>query len=158
VKLLATSLHFAFRFTASRPSPHKDFLSPSDFRMKPRISIKRVYEPASTADGKRILAERLWPRGIKKESLKLERWMREVAPSTQLRKWFAHDPAKWAEFQKRYAAELDASPEAWMELLQIAKTGAVTLLYSSRDSAHNNVVALREYLETKMKKSPPKTS
>ena len=120
--------------------------------MKPRISIKRVYEPASAADGKRILAERLWPRGIKKESLKLDRWMREVAPSTGLRKWFGHDPAKWAEFQKRYAAELDANPQGWMDLLQLAKTEAVTLLYSSRDAEHNNVVALRKYLETKLKK------
>src|SRR5688500_11169348 len=111
--------------------------------MKPRISIKRVYEPASAADGKRILAERLWPRGIKKASLKLDRWIREVAPSTELRKWFGHDPEKWTVFQERYAAELDASPQAWMELLQIAKTEPVTLLFSSRDAEHNNVVALR---------------
>lgn len=126
--------------------------------MKPRIAIKRVYEPASAADGKRILAERLWPRGIKKGARKIDRWMREVAPSTQLRKWFGHDPAKWTEFQTRYAAELDATPDAWMELLQVAKTVPVTLLYSSRDAEHNNVVALKNYLEGKSKKSPRKTS
>ena len=126
--------------------------------MKPRISIKRAYEPAAAADGRRILAERLWPRGLRKEALKIDRWMREVAPSTPLRKWFGHDPAKWAEFQKRYAAELEASPEPWMELLRLAKAGPVTLLYSSRDAEHNNVVALRNYLERKRKKSARKTS
>lgn len=111
-----------------------------------KLQVKRVYDPAAPADGQRILVERLWPRGIRKSALKLDGWIREVAPSTTLRRWFSHDPAKWAEFQRRYYAELDANPEPWTELLRKAKTGPVTLLFSSHDRDHNNVVALRAYL------------
>jgi uncharacterized protein YeaO (DUF488 family) len=117
--------------------------------MKSRFAIKRVYDPPAAADGRRILVERLWPRGIKKESLKLDAWMRDVAPSTELRKWFGHDPAKWKEFQRRYHAELDANPAACRELLRAATKAPVTLLFSSRDAEHNNVVALRDYLARK---------
>ncbi|HEU5079142.1 MAG TPA: DUF488 family protein [Opitutaceae bacterium] len=118
---------------------------------KPAIAIKRAYDApaASASDGKRFLAERLWPRGIKKEALKLDGWLRDVAPSTALRKWFGHDPARWEEFQRRYRAELDANPEAWQPILDAAKAGPVTLLFSSRDTEHNNVVALRDYLLSK---------
>ena len=115
-------------------------------------AIKRVYEPLDRADGKRFLVERLWPRGIKKESLKLDGWLRDVAPSTALRKWFGHDPTKWTEFQRRYRAELDKHPEAWKPILDAAKRGRLTLVFSSHDAEHNNVVALKAYLETKLRK------
>lgn len=111
------------------------------------IEIKRVYEPATPEDGLRILAERLWPRGMKKEDAKLDHWFKDVAPSTELRKWFSHDPAKWSEFQERYWAELDQHPEAWGLILDAAKKGKVTLLFSSHDVDHNNVVALKSYLK-----------
>ena len=115
------------------------------------VHVKRVYEPPVKADGARLLVERLWPRGMKKESAKLDGWLREVAPSTELRKWFSHDPAKWPEFQKRYRAELDRHPEAWQPILDAARKGDVTLLFSSHDAEHNNVVALKAYLETRPK-------
>lgn len=111
------------------------------------IQIKRVYDPAASGDGQRILAERLWPRGMKKEDAKLDQWLKDVAPSTELRKWFSHDPAKWSEFQQRYWAELNQHPEAWAPILDAAKKGKVTLLFSSHDTEHNNVVALKNYLK-----------
>ena len=94
--------------------------------------------------------ERLWPRGIKKEALKLDNWLKDAAPSTELRKWFSHDPAKWSEFQRRYRAELDEHPEAWQPILEAAKTGTITLLFSSHVAEHNNVVALNAYLEDRL--------
>lgn len=115
------------------------------------IRIKRVYDPSVKADGVRFLVERLWPRGVKKEKLKLDGWLKDVAPSTELRRWFSHDPAKWAEFQRRYRAELDQHPEAWQPIFDAASQGGVTLLFSSHDPVHNNVVALKAYLETKQK-------
>jgi uncharacterized protein YeaO (DUF488 family) len=114
------------------------------------IKIKRAYDAPAKTDGSRILVERLWPRGIKKEKLKLDHWLKETAPSTELRQWFNHDPDKWAEFQRRYRAELDTNAEAWQPILDLAKSGQVTLLFSSHDSEHNNVVALRTYLEGKI--------
>ncbi|PTY08073.1 DUF488 domain-containing protein [Opitutaceae bacterium EW11] len=111
------------------------------------VALKRVYEPAAEADGRRFLVERLWPRGIKKTDLKMEAWLKEVAPSAKLRTWFAHDPGKWPEFQRRYRAELDAAPEAWRALLEASKSGNVTLLFSSRETEHNCAVVLREFLE-----------
>jgi uncharacterized protein YeaO (DUF488 family) len=113
------------------------------------IQIKRVYDPAASSDGFRMLVERLWPRGMKKEKAKLDAWLKDVAPSTELRKWFSHDPAKWMEFQRRYDAELDQHPEAWQPILDAAKKGKVTLLFSSHDADHNNVVALKKYLENR---------
>ena len=110
------------------------------------IQIKRVYDPPAQTDGVRILVERLWPRGIKKESLILDDWRKEAAPSSELRRWFSHDSTKWPEFQRRYRAELDEHPSAWKPILEAAKTGMVTLLFSSHDANHNNVVALKEYL------------
>lgn len=112
------------------------------------IQVKRVREPASQQDGKRFLVERLWPRGVKKQDLKMDGWIKEAAPSTDLRKWFNHDPAKWAEFQRRYRAELEHHPEALQPVLDAAANGNVTLLFSSRDPLHNNVVALKAFLET----------
>ena len=118
--------------------------------MKLQIAVKRVYgDRPAASDGCRILAERLWPRGVKKESLKLDLWLRDVAPSTSLRKWFGHDPEKWREFKRRYFDELDKNPSAWGEILRRAQKEKVTLLFSSRDADHNNVVALREYLTAK---------
>ena len=117
------------------------------------IQTKRAYKPASKADGARFLVERLWPRGIKKEALPLDAWVKDVAPSTELRKWFQHDPAKWPEFRKRYTRELEGNPEPWERLLSRARRGRVTLVYSSHDEEHNNAVALKEFLEQRMKSS-----
>lgn len=115
------------------------------------IQVKRVYEPASKSDGARFLVERLWPRGIKKESLQVEAWLREVAPSAELRSWFQHDPARWAEFRQRYFKELQQRPEVWEALLTRALRGRVTLVYSAHDTEHNNAVALKEFLDKKLK-------
>lgn len=111
------------------------------------IQIKRAYDSVAQTDGTRILVERLWPRGIKKEALKLDNWLKDASPSTELRKWFSHDPAKWPEFLRRYRVELDEHPDAWQPILEAANTGKVTLLFSSHDAEHNNVVALKAYLE-----------
>jgi uncharacterized protein YeaO (DUF488 family) len=116
------------------------------------LQIKRAYDPAAKEDGSRFLVERLWPRGIKKENLKLDAWLKDVAPSTELRKWFSHDPAKWAEFQRRYHAELEKHPDAWRPILDAESHGIVTLLFSSHDAEHNNVVALKTFLEAKKHK------
>lgn len=117
------------------------------------LHIKRVYDKPSPNDGKRLLVERLWPRGLSKEAARLDAWFRDAAPSTELRKWFSHDPAKWQEFQRRYYAELDANTEAWKPLLDVVKAEEATLLFSSHDAEHNNVVALKAYLEAQLKKS-----
>ena len=117
------------------------------------IQVKRIYEPAAKSDGARLLVERLWPRGLKKEDAKLDGWLREAAPSTALRKWFNHEPAKWDEFQKRYRDELTKNAETWKPILEAVRKGRVTLLFSSRDGEHNNVVALKAYLESHQKKS-----
>jgi len=114
------------------------------------IKIKRAYEPPAKADGRRFLVDRIWPRGVKKEDLALESWTKEVAPSSKLRKWFDHDPAKWDEFKKRYAAELDDNREAWEPLLSAAREGTITLVYGARDETHNQAVALKAYLERKL--------
>ena len=115
------------------------------------IRLKRVYDPVDSGDGTRLLVERLWPRGIKKDALRIERWVKDVAPSTELRKWFGHDPAKWEEFRRRYVAELRGNPEAWEAIAEAARQGTVTLVYSSHDAEHNNAVALREFLEAHLK-------
>lgn len=117
------------------------------------MHIKRVYDKPSPSDGKRLLVERLWPRGLSKEAARLDAWFRDAAPSTELRKWFSHDPTKWQEFQRRYYAELDANTEAWQPLLDVVKTEEATLLFSSHDAEHNNVVALKAYLEARLKKT-----
>ncbi len=111
------------------------------------IKLKRVYDPAERGDGKRFLVERLWPRGVKKTALGDALWLKEVAPSTELRKWFGHDPRKWAEFQQRYRSELKEHQESLVPILQAARHSTVTLLYSSHDTEHNNAVVLRDYLK-----------
>ena len=115
------------------------------------VHIKRVYEPASSNDGYRVLIDRLWPRGVKKEPLQLTSWVREASPTTKLRKWFNHEPEKWPEFRKRYFGELASEPEAWKPLLEAAQRGKITLLFSAHDSDHNNAVALAEFLEGRLK-------
>jgi len=116
------------------------------------LKTKRIYESAEVSDGVRFLVDRLWPRGIKKEKLEMKAWLKDVAPSPKLRKWFVHDPAKWEEFQQRYRAELESNPEAWQPILEAAKQGNVTLLYSARDTEHNSAVLLKAYLEEQMKR------
>ncbi|MFO1056098.1 MAG: DUF488 family protein [Dongiaceae bacterium] len=113
---------------------------------KPDIRLKRAYEPPAAEDGTRILVDRLWPRGVRKPDLAIDRWLKEVAPSADLRRWFGHDPARWAEFRRRYAAELAANPEPLAELRRAAAAGRVTLVYAARDEAHNHAVLLRELL------------
>jgi uncharacterized protein YeaO (DUF488 family) len=113
------------------------------------IKLKRVYETAASEDGTRFLVERLWPRGIKKAALPMDSWLKEVAPSDELRRWFNHDPSKWGEFCCRYYGELNAGSGSWQPILQAATKGTVTLLYSSHDQEHNNAVALKRYLEDK---------
>ena len=113
------------------------------------VKLKRVYDPVSRTDGTRFLVERLWPRGVSKERLRLTAWLKEVGPSTELRKWFNHDPLKWSRFRTRYFRELDSRPESWRPILTAARRGMVTLVYSSHDEEHNNAVALKEYLQAK---------
>lgn len=109
------------------------------------IPIKRVYEPASADDGKRILVDRMWPRGMTKAEVGVDQWLKEVAPSRELCKWFGHEPAKWAEFQKRYRAELATNP-ALAELKATIKAGKTTLVFAARDEAHCNARVLQELL------------
>ena len=113
------------------------------------VKLKRVYDPVSRTDGTRFLVERLWPRGLSKERLHPTTWLKEVGPSTELRQWFNHDPLKWSQFRTRYFRELDSRPESWRPILATARRGIVTLVYSSHDEAHNNAVALKEYLQAK---------
>ena len=117
------------------------------------IKVKRVYEPSVASDGARFLVDRLWPRGVKRDVLKLDGWLKEVAPSDALRRWFGHDPKKWVEFQRRYFAELDGRPHAWGPILEAARRGNITLLYSAQDTDHNNAVALGAYLRDKVEKA-----
>jgi len=116
------------------------------------IRTKRIYDPPDVADGARVLVDRLWPRGIRKETAALTLWLKDIAPSPELRQWFGHDPARWAEFARRYRSELAANPAALARLGELARTGRVTLLYGARDAAHNHALvvadALRDYLET----------
>ncbi len=111
-----------------------------------QIQLKRVYEPPADTDGTRILVDRLWPRGLKKADADITEWMKEIAPSADLRKWFDHDPGRWAGFQSRYRAELDAQRPLLDRLQQIARHGRLTLLFAARDTEHNNAVVLRDVL------------
>ncbi|SDG28384.1 DUF488 domain-containing protein [Chitinophaga filiformis] len=111
-----------------------------------QVVIKRAYDPADPRDGYRILVDRLWPRGIKKEAAEIDQWLKEVAPSTKLRTWFGHDPAKWREFKKRYREELKDN-EAWEELQDLARgKKKITLVYAAKDEEHNQAVVLEELL------------
>ncbi len=111
-----------------------------------RIEVKRVYDPASTGDGYRVLVDRLWPRGLTKQAAKIDRWMREVAPSDALRRWFGHDVARWDEFHRRYSAELSDPDRRVLvdQLAQQARRGSLTLLYAAHDAEHNNALVLRD--------------
>lgn len=110
------------------------------------IRLKRAYQPAAADDGARILVDRLWPRGLKKSDAAIDRWLKDIAPSTALRQWFAHDPARWPEFRRRYAAEIRRHPDQLAELRTIARKGAVTLIFSARDELRNDAVVLRNVL------------
>jgi uncharacterized protein YeaO (DUF488 family) len=116
------------------------------------LKLKRAYEPVSGDDGRRFLVERLWPRGLAKAKLHLYGWLKDVGPTTALREWFSHDPAKWLQFRARYFRELDSRPESWRPILSAARRRTVTLVYSSRDDEHNNAVALKEYLQAKVRR------
>jgi uncharacterized protein YeaO (DUF488 family) len=118
------------------------------------IAIKRAYDAPGRIDGTRILVDRLWPRGIKKEKARVEKWMRELGPSNDLRQFFGHDPSRWKEFRKRYLAELKRPGAEPMlsELLKIAGSGTLTLVYSARDEEHNKAIVLKELLERKLSK------
>lgn len=113
------------------------------------ILTKRAYDPPQQDDGLRILVDRLWPRGIKKDDLLIDDWIKDISPSTELRQWFAHEPVKWTEFVKKYFKELDTKKDSWQTLLNRAKRRRVTLLYAAKDTEHNNAVALKQYLESK---------
>ena len=122
---------------------------------QPTIKTKRVYEKPGRDDGVRYLVDRLWPRGVKKEDLNLDAWLKEAAPSDALRRWFNHDPKRWDAFRRRYYSELDAKPEAARPILESARAGAVTLLFSARDETYNNAIALKEYLIGKLARESP---
>ncbi len=110
------------------------------------IKIKRIYEPSSTDDGKRIYIDRLWPRGMKKEEVKIDEWLKEISPSDALRKWFGHDPSKYAEFKRRYTKELEKHSETLERIRKEGKKETVTLLFSAKDVEHNNATVMREIL------------
>lgn len=111
------------------------------------VRIKRVYDEPAVEDGKRILVDRLWPRGLAKDKARIDEWLKEIAPSDELRKWFGHDPARWEEFRERYRGELEAKAELVDGLRQLAVEGTVTLLFAARDEEHNNAVVLKEMLD-----------
>lgn len=113
------------------------------------IKLKRAYEPATKDDGERILVERLWPRGLTKEKAKIDLWMKDVAPSPELRKWFGHDPEKWDEFRRRYKSELERHPDLVKQLRDKARHGPVTFVYAAKDEQHNSALLLKEVVEKK---------
>ena len=115
------------------------------------VKVKRVYQPASPEDGTRVLVDRLWPRGVSKASLKLDAWLKEIAPSNELRQRFHHDKDNWEEFQKMYFKELDGHSDLVEQLIQKSNAGNQTLLYAAKDEVHNNAIALRNYLEAKLR-------
>jgi uncharacterized protein YeaO (DUF488 family) len=114
------------------------------------IRIKRAYEEPDASDGTRILVDHLWPRGVKKDDLKIDRWMREVSPSTALRKWYQHEPGKWEEFRKRFEEELAPRSQGVQELANMAQEGTVTLVFAAKDAEHSNARVLKEYVERRL--------
>jgi uncharacterized protein YeaO (DUF488 family) len=120
------------------------------------IKIKRVYEKPSKDDGKRILIDRLWPRGLKKEDAQIDEWIKEIAPSNELRKWFNHDPNRWGEFKNRFFAELLGKREMVEGIINVARKATVTLLFGSKEERYNNAVALKEYIDARMDASERK--
>jgi uncharacterized protein YeaO (DUF488 family) len=116
------------------------------------IRLKRIYEQPSDQDGFRVLVDRLWPRGLRKNEVRLDLWLKEIAPSDELRKWFSHDPEKWEEFRKCYLGELELKEEYLQKLIEKAKETDLTLLYAAKDEDFNNAIVLKEYLESRLKK------
>lgn len=119
-------------------------------RPAPDLRLKRAYDPVADDDGARVLVDRLWPRGVRKDDLKLTLWLKEIAPSAELRKWFGHDPARFEEFSRRYRAELDANGDAVARLEELLNHGRVTLFYAAHDAAHNDAVVLDAYLRARL--------
>ena len=122
------------------------------------VRLKRAYEPSAADDGTRILIDRLWPRGVKKVDAAIDEWIKDIAPSTALRKWFGHDPARWQEFRSRYAMEVHEHSEPLSRLRTLARQGRVTLVYSAHDEVHNDAVALRGFLLGRQAKRKRKTA
>jgi uncharacterized protein YeaO (DUF488 family) len=122
------------------------------------VRLKRAYEPVDAEDGTRVLIDRLWPRGVSKVDAALDQWMKEIAPSTELRKWFGHDPAHWDEFCRRYSAELHQNTELLSQLRSLARQGPVTLVYSAHDEVHNDAIVLREVILGRQIPHPPETA
>lgn len=114
------------------------------------VGIKRIFDKAEITDGKRVLVDRLWPRGVKKSTANIDLWLKDIAPSNELRKWFAHEPEKWGDFRSRYRKELEENI-SFAELLELVKASDVTLIYAAKDTAHNNAVVLEELVKEKMK-------
>lgn len=114
------------------------------------IEIKRVYEPVARGDGRRLLVERLWPRGVKKSELHADAWIKDVAPSAELRTWYGHRPERWPEFRRRYQRELRTNEAAWAPILAAAKRRTVTLLYAAHDELHNGALVLRDFLRRRL--------
>ncbi len=119
--------------------------------MRRVIRLKRAYDAPEPDDGCRVLVDRLWPRGITKEDAHLDLWLKDIAPSNELRKWFNHDPARWGEFQRRYLAEIEQQPEAMEQLMAKIRHGRVTLVYGAKDEQHNNAAALKEFVESRFR-------
>lgn len=117
----------------------------------PEIRLRRVYEPATAEDGRRILVERLWPRGLTKGKARVDAWLKDVAPSTELRRWYGHDPDKWSEFRRRYREELNAHPKVLAPLLDAVRSGPVTLVYAARDERHTSALVLRDVLDERLR-------
>lgn len=114
---------------------------------RPKLQVKRVYDPPARSDGRRVLVDRVWPRGLTKAAAKLDAWVKDVAPSAELRNWFGHEPSKWDSFKRRYFRELASREAALTELLGAPSDRTLTLLFGAKDSTHNNAVALKEYLD-----------
>jgi uncharacterized protein YeaO (DUF488 family) len=116
------------------------------------IGVKRAYDPPTRSDGYRVLVDRIWPRGVTKDDLEIDAWLKDVAPSAALRKWFGHDPKKWDEFRRRYGGELEPHAAALGQLVERARARRVTLVFGAKDTEHNNAVALKEHLERRLKR------
>jgi uncharacterized protein YeaO (DUF488 family) len=116
------------------------------------IDLKRAYDPPARGDGYRVLVDRIWPRGVTKDELEVDAWLKDLAPSTGLRRWFGHDPKKWDEFRQRYARELEPHADALDQLAQRAREAHLTLIFGAKDTEHNNAAALKEYLERRLKR------
>jgi uncharacterized protein YeaO (DUF488 family) len=122
------------------------------------VRLKRAYDDPSREDGTRVLVDRLWPRGVSKASARIDRWMKDIGPSAELRKWFGHDPARWEPFKKRYFAELDGKPDLVAELRRLGRRGTLTLVYGAKDERHNNAVALKAYLSRRGRRTSGRAS